>query len=159
MKKLTEKTGFTLIEVLVAIVVLTIGVMALYAMQTTAIKGNATAISLTTGSNWAQDRVELLLSKNYTHADLQDTDNDECAGLNDLPPGNDADHSDTSDEFYEIYWNVADKCSLTQVPGNQDHEAPPEDVQSPKHIRVFVIRKDQGIKKTIEFNYIKQNTI
>ena len=94
---------------------------------------------------------------------LLDTDNDECAGLDDYltddPASKPADHEDTSDEFYTIYWNVADKCSLMDVPGINSHEALAKDIQSPKHIRVFVIRKDQGVKKTLVFNYIKQNTI
>jgi prepilin-type N-terminal cleavage/methylation domain-containing protein len=65
-KKLNSSNqGFTLIEVLVAIVVLTIGVLSLYAMQVSTINSNATAKIMTHNSNWASDRIEILISRPY----------------------------------------------------------------------------------------------
>ncbi len=64
-KQNSSNQGFTLIEVLVAIVVLTIGVLSLYAMQVSTINGNAAAKIMTVNSNWASDRIEILLSRPY----------------------------------------------------------------------------------------------
>lgn len=154
MNKLAEKSGFTLIETLVAIMVLTIAVFSLYSMQTTAIRGNATANSLTIASNWARDRVEKLLAKDYTDPELADGNGttDGCAGLDDWP---NSDGMDNDDAIYKIYWNVANDCTMTDIPS----AAKPEEEQKPKHIRVIVTRENLGIQKTLVFNYIKQNTI
>ena len=57
--------GFTLIEVLVAMVILSIGIIALTSMQTAGIKGNSTANILTTGGTWAADSVERIFAMDY----------------------------------------------------------------------------------------------
>lgn len=65
----SNNRGFTLIEVLVAMVILSIGIIALTSMQTAGIKGNATANILTTGGTWAADSVERIFAMEYD--DLQ----------------------------------------------------------------------------------------
>ncbi len=61
---LQNEKGFTLIESMIAILVLVIGILSLNAMQTSSIRGNATANRITTGTSWAQEQVEdLLLTK------------------------------------------------------------------------------------------------
>ncbi|OGQ00462.1 MAG: type IV pilus modification protein PilV [Deltaproteobacteria bacterium RBG_19FT_COMBO_60_16] len=50
--------GFSLIEVLVAITILAVGLLALALMQTTAIKGNALASQSTVATQLAQDQLE-----------------------------------------------------------------------------------------------------
>lgn len=150
MNKYTEQSGFTLIETLAAVIILTIAVFSLYAMQTTAIRGNATANSLTTASNWARDRVERVMAEPY--ADLEDTNDNGCAGLDDWP---NSDYKDNDDANYKLYWNVADDCTLTDILD----AASAENEQKPKHLRVIVVREDLGIQKPLVFNYIKQNTI
>lgn len=152
MNKLTEKSGFTLIETLVAIVILTIAVFTLYSMQTTAIMGNATANSLTTASNWARDRAERLLAKEYNDPDLTDVNGNGCAGLDDWP---NSDYKDNDDAIYKVYWNVANDCTLTDI---LDATVTAEE-QKPKHLRIIITRENLGIQKTLVFNYIKQNTI
>jgi type IV pilus assembly protein PilV len=62
---LREESGFTLIEVLIAMVILSIGIIALTSMQTTGIKGNATANILTTGGTWAADSVERVFAMDF----------------------------------------------------------------------------------------------
>ena len=152
MNKFKEEGGFTLIEALAAIGILTIAVFTLYSMQTTAIRGNATASSLTTASNWARDRVEKLMALEYVDDDLVDVNGDGCAGLNNWP---DSDKKDETDPIYKIYWNVANDCTMTDIPA----AAVAEDEQKPKHVRVIVSRENLGVQKTLVFNYIKQNTI
>jgi len=61
----TGNQGFTLIEVLVAIVILSIGIIALTSMQTAGIKGNATANILTVGGNWGATKIEQIFAMDY----------------------------------------------------------------------------------------------
>lgn len=56
--KLRRQEGFSLIEVLVALVILAVGLLGLAMFQTTAIKGNATAAKWTVATELAQDRLE-----------------------------------------------------------------------------------------------------
>ncbi|MBP2683272.1 MAG: putative rane protein [Deltaproteobacteria bacterium] len=56
--KLQRQEGFSLIEVLVALVILAVGLLGLALFQTTAIKGNAIASKWTVATELAQDRLE-----------------------------------------------------------------------------------------------------
>ena len=159
---LSEK-GFSLIEALVAVAVLTIGVLAMNVMQTTAIKGNSTSKGLSASSNWATDRIEQLLSQDYDAADLDDGDGDgtnedadndgldddcqdnvpACApadnpfGLEDSTVAT-ADGNDSSpDDNYNIFWNVAEDEPMPNI----------------KWIRVHVVRSDRGVQKATTMNY------
>ena len=67
-----HEDGFTLIEVLVAIVVLSIGLLGVAAMQVTAIRVNSSSNTLTQATNVAQDQLERLMVLPFNHADLQD---------------------------------------------------------------------------------------
>jgi prepilin-type N-terminal cleavage/methylation domain-containing protein len=55
---LAKQDGFTLIEVLVALTILAVGLLALALMQTTAIKANALSSKSTVATQLAQDRLE-----------------------------------------------------------------------------------------------------
>jgi prepilin-type N-terminal cleavage/methylation domain-containing protein len=63
-------SGFTLIEILIAISILSIGLLAVASMQVSAIRGNSHARHVTEGVTLAQDKLEELLYLSYTHADL-----------------------------------------------------------------------------------------
>ena len=65
-----HENGFTLIEVLIAVSILSAGLLALGNMQLSAISGNAYSANVTESSTFAADRLEKLLSLPYTHADL-----------------------------------------------------------------------------------------
>lgn len=62
----TREGGFTIIEVIIAISILTIGLLAVASMQTAAIQGNAVAYRVTEATTLAQDRMEGLLALQYT---------------------------------------------------------------------------------------------
>ena len=85
-------SGFTLIEVLIAISILSIGLLAVASMQVSAIRGNSHARGVTEATTLAQDRLEKLLSLSYTHTDLS------AGPHTDLNPP----------ESYTITWNITD---------------------------------------------------
>ena len=64
----SKQGGFTLLEVMVAIAVLTFGLLAVATMQSTAIRGNFKGYRLTESTNLAQDRLEFLLTQQYGSA-------------------------------------------------------------------------------------------
>jgi prepilin-type N-terminal cleavage/methylation domain-containing protein len=166
-----KQAGFTLIETLMAMAIFTIGILALFGMQSAAITQNVVANKITTGSTWATDQVEQLISLPYNHDYLVDGGgtNNGCAGLNDWPdpqqsPALTAD-SQAFDVFssgttpvYNIYWNVAQDCTLTNIPVAG---VKPEEVQRPKHVRVLVtIENGNGTEELkATYNYIKQNIV
>lgn len=99
--------GFTLIEVMIAIGVLSIGLLALASMQITAVKGNSHSNRVTSATNLAQDKIEYLMSLPYNHPDLKDQDDDDDnvdEGLDDIK-GN-ADYRDQHDLF-NVFWNIS----------------------------------------------------
>jgi type IV pilus modification protein PilV len=65
-----REDGFTLIEVMVALVILSIGLLGLAALQLVAVKGNAFSTEMTYATMLAQQQAEILKSRPYTDADL-----------------------------------------------------------------------------------------
>jgi len=65
-----KERGFTLIEVLIAMAIFSIGILGVGTMQLRSTGGNTNARIGTEASVWAQDRVETLMLLPYTHADL-----------------------------------------------------------------------------------------
>jgi type IV pilus assembly protein PilV len=122
MKLVTNSKGFTLIEVMVALGVFSVGFVAFLMMTTTAIRGSANASRINDAGNWAGDRLESLLRMPYdSGTNGLDDDGDTVADNNeeqfdaivddiddmDRVDGA-ADYSITSpDNNYTIYWNVA----------------------------------------------------
>ena len=135
----SQQQGFTLIEVLVAMVILGIGLMSLVSLQATGIKGNSQASHITVASDWGADRMEKLFALKWTDIDLQDdTAPYDLAGLNET--GATADGSDTSpDGFYTIYWNIADDTPMPDT----------------KTIRVIILRSEGGVTKSVVMDYLK----
>ena len=71
MKKTADK-GFTLIEVLVALTILSIGILGIAGLAGTGIKSSNYSRSLTQATNFAQERLEGLMGVNYSN--IQATD-------------------------------------------------------------------------------------
>ncbi len=65
-----NEQGFTLIEVMIAITIFAIGLLAVVSMQVTSIKGNSYSRRTTEGSNLAFGKLEELAGFSYTDPDL-----------------------------------------------------------------------------------------
>jgi type IV pilus assembly protein PilV len=61
----TRESGFTLLEVIVAISILTVGLLAVASMQMAAMRGNSFASQATESITWAQDKLEDLMALTY----------------------------------------------------------------------------------------------
>ncbi len=94
-----RERGFTLIEVMVAVLLLALGLSALAAMQITAITINARANGMTRLVTMAQERLELLLALPYNHPHLLDTAAGAAKTTYDVAPG------DVPDG-HRVYWCV-----------------------------------------------------
>ena len=102
------QSGFTLLEVIIALSIFTIGILAVASMQISAIKGNAAAGGYTESTIWAGDQIERLMHLPYDHDDLQDTDGDGIEGLDDATDAEDDNPNQTPVHGkYRVYWNVA----------------------------------------------------
>lgn len=88
----TQDKGFTLVEVLITLAILSIGILAVAAMQVNCIKGNSSARRITEATALVEDRVERLLELPFDHDDLDPA----------LNPHN------ATQGSYTINWNVSD---------------------------------------------------
>lgn len=105
----SEQTGFSLLEILIAITILAIGLLALAQMQITSIQGNAFSSRTTDATTLAQDALEQLMTLDYTDADL-------TSGSH--PPGSQAQVSGTQlvgGVTYTISWNVTDNSPINNA--------------------------------------------
>jgi prepilin-type N-terminal cleavage/methylation domain-containing protein len=141
MKTVQVNNGFTLMEVITALAIFSIGIVALYGVQTGTIGRNYTSNRITTASTWASEKIEDLLSLAYQ--DLKDTDNDGAAGLSDSTTAT-ADGSESSpDGVYTVLWNVAVN----------------EPIYRTKIIRVIVTSQRAGTGNLVDMEYVKQENI
>ena len=162
--------GFTLIEVLVAMVVLGVGLLGMWKMQIGAVQGNSKSYFDTRAMFDGTNEIEIWMGRKYNHLDLTDSnnngtnqdanwdgvdDNGGNYGLNDFPGCNQvpasllpgctnqpADHTLTEPDGTVIYWNVA-----IDYP-----------VEYTKTVRVHIIRPMAG-NTPISLEYIKSEGI
>ena len=125
--------GFTLSEVLVAIVVLSVGLLGLESMHITAIQVNSIASRLTQGTTLAQDRAEQLMALSYNDPVLADT----------TGPGVMTSYTDPNPpQGYTIRWEVD-----TNVPS-----------VGVKTINIFVTWKNLKASKSFSLSVQKPNS-
>jgi type IV pilus assembly protein PilV len=134
LKRLNER-GFSIIEVMIAISILSIGILALASMQVAAMRGNSFAGSVTEGSTWALDHIEKLMNLPWDDASLQDADLDGAAGLANI--GADADFMVTRGR-YTIHWNVANNVITANT----------------RTVNVIVTWSDHGVQKSVSIQRV-----
>jgi type IV pilus assembly protein PilV len=131
-----REAGFTLVEVIMAISILTVGILAVASMQYSAIRGNAFSQNLTESTDRVQDRIEKIMSRPY--GTFTDQTGDGNAGLTDNTTGT-ADYNDTTDPEYTILWNVATNWPMTNL----------------TTIQVIALWSDHGVQKQANFQFMK----
>jgi type IV pilus assembly protein PilV len=68
--RISEESGFTLVEVMMAIAIFSIGILAVWALQHISTKSNTTARNLTIATVCASDQLERLIELPYLDANL-----------------------------------------------------------------------------------------
>ena len=99
MERIKKEEGFTLIEILIALTIFAVGILAVAAMQTSAIKANAIAGKLTNLSTWGMDKIEELSARPYSDPLLDSAGNP---------------HQEVSGD-YTITWTVIDDNPVTNT--------------------------------------------
>ena len=99
MGTLKKESGYTLIEVLIALTIFAVGLLAIASMQTSAIRMNSTAGKLTNLSTWGMDKIEELSALPYSHPLLDSAGNPHQELLGD----------------YTISWTVIDDNPVTNT--------------------------------------------
>lgn len=133
-KKRMEE-GFSLIEVTIALCILSFGILSLFLLISSGMRGSSSAGRITMGVNWASEQVEKIIGAKYDDDILEDISNrygDSCST---------ADHCQREDN-YVIFWNVRDDYPLENL----------------KTVQI-VVEYSQGDKNRVEFEYIKPGTI
>jgi type IV pilus assembly protein PilV len=65
-----KESGFTLMELMIALMVIVVGVLAIWSMQMAAVNGNYTSRKITEAAVAGSDRVEKLMLMEYDEGDL-----------------------------------------------------------------------------------------
>ena len=130
----TSEHGFTLIEGLIAVAILSIGIMATARMQDQSVRGNFISKRINSAIFFASGEIERRAGIRYANA--TDSDNDGAAGLFDIDGNADDSIAYTQNgHVYNIFINVAEDNPIDDV----------------KTINVIVT---QGNNRITEFPYI-----
>ena len=86
MKAHRTQKGFTILEAMIAMAVLTFGILVLQKMQLVAMNGNKKAIYLTTAANLASRQIEELRALPYSDPSLSDNDTNIDGSETHYPP-------------------------------------------------------------------------
>jgi len=130
--------GFTIIEVLIAMAIFSIGILGVAAMQIASVKGNAAARGVTDIATLAADRLEKLMVLPYNDNDLTAGDHSVGSGnVTLITDGIDNNFNGEIDENGEtgpltISWTVVDDMPANNaktVTVTVDHAAPSVDRQ------------------------------
>lgn len=146
-----DNLGFTLIEVVIAMVILGVGILAAAQMQVGATNRNTYAGRLTQAVTESQNHFEFLAGLPYDDPNFpglsddewDDTDGDGLAGLDDDTAATADGNTTSPDGRFNIFWNVALN----------------EPIDNTKAVRVTVVWLENGIRKTMVADYIKAQVI
>ena len=126
---MSKEAGYTLLEVIMAMAILSIGLLAVGYMQITAINSNTTGSRITEGTTLALGKMEELITLRYTHADLT--------------AGNHPDPNPNDHPGFSQIWDVLDNNNGTVA------------VQNVKHITVTVSWAEIGRQRRTQLMFIK----
>jgi len=136
LRNITNQQAFTLIEVLLAMLIFAVGILAVTSMDLTSTRVNSRAADMTEATALTRQKMEELLNMDFDDANLTDTNGNGLAGFDD-DATNTADFSETSGR-HTIFWNVAEN----------------QPVNDAKTIRVIVTWQNRGENKNVSFDSI-----
>jgi len=102
-----NQSGFTLLEVLIAISILTVGLLGVAQMQIMGIKGNYFSGNTTAALTLAEEKMEDLLGKSYTDAELTNGNHPDA--------NNPIDETGQAGGIYSRMWIVTDNTPITDT--------------------------------------------
>lgn len=135
---LNSNGGFTLIEAMVAMAILSVGILTLYTMQITGIKGNSKANVITVSSNAVRDQIETLLGRDFTDSDFS-TGTHTVSGT---PP------------IQAVNWTVTDWRS-DGISNDGDVDVDEFDERGVKDVQLTVQYTERGVTKTTVVQFLK----
>lgn len=145
MKNICENKGFTLIEILIAMAIFAIGILAVLSMQVSAVNTNAAARRVTDNYTWAAQQAEEFMALSFTDPALNDTGGDFKPRAQDEDGiDNDADgqiDEDGETGYMKIAWRV--------------QENPPENGFRSKNITIRMTTMSRKGPKTIDLDFVK----
>ncbi len=97
----SNEQGFTLVEVMIAMVIFSFGILAVVNMQISSMKGNSAATRITAQSVFAQNKLEQLFVLPYDNSEL------DPAGNTHVEPPTTPGH-----EGYTVSWDVIDDTPI-----------------------------------------------
>jgi prepilin-type N-terminal cleavage/methylation domain-containing protein len=105
--------GFTMLEIMIALVFLSVGLLGIAGLHHATISGNQTANYVTRAVNLAEDKIEELKRLDFSDSALSDTDSVDTDVGNDIKANpalfTNPDHAnDSPDSGLIRVWNVAD---------------------------------------------------
>jgi type IV pilus assembly protein PilV len=92
-KPVLNQNAFSLIEILIALSIFSIGMLAVVSLQISSMDLNTSSRRLTDATALASERMERLLALPYTHEDLLEENNEDFQDTNGI---------------YEISWNIVE---------------------------------------------------
>lgn len=143
-KRNINNSGFTLLEILIAMVIFSIGLLGVAKMQISSIQGNAYSQDVTEATFIAKDKIEELMAVNYNNLNfLNDVNNNGAngGGLDDTGAVA-ADYSQVIGR-YTLSWNVSIDFPIDRT----------------KTLRIIVNWQDRGQAKNVTMDYMKFDQI
>ncbi len=138
MTNIQNEEGFTLVETVIAVAVLAIGIIGLYSMNVTGIKGNATANVITESTNTVRDRIEQFLCDDFNDSVFDEGDHNETG----VSPIN------------SIQWTVTDWQS-DGIDNDIDGRTDEFDERGVKSIQLTVQYMVRGVVKNNAVTFLK----
>jgi len=140
------ETGFSLIEVLVALAVFSIGLLAIFSMHISSIKTNVVARGVTENITVATAKAEQLMALAYDHADLAAGSYQKAQNADGIDNNLDGRVDEAGETGHlRIDWDVQDECLGA-------------DFQGHKCVQIHVSSNVNGKRvKEIRLDFIKTN--
>lgn len=113
--RVCSRQGFTLVEVVIALSIFMVGVLAVATLQGTGLRMAAHAKALSQGQSAACAVAERLMNLPVDHEDLSDRNGNGESGLNDVDEEADHHENPRTDERVRLSWNIAENWPHPQV--------------------------------------------